>query len=115
MLPEHLFEDGRILLPNLFGRDDLHEFPVCKYFAVKFIGRGQIVAEQRPSVMLFCLLLRMVQRQCPQVLRLLSGAFYYDTTRRNIRIGVMPIEVARCSSAEKPLGMRNVCPEIESR
>lgn len=51
----------------------------------------------------------------PAVLRLLSGAFYYDTTRRNIRIGVMPIEVARCSSAEKPLGMRNVCPEIESR
>ena len=57
MLPEHLFEDGRILLPNLFGRDDLHEFPVCKYFAVEFIGWGEVVAEQRPSVIPFCLLL----------------------------------------------------------
>lgn len=57
MLPEHLFEDGRILLPGLFGRDDLHEFPVCKYFAVEFIGWGEVVAEQRPSVIPFCLLL----------------------------------------------------------
>ena len=46
VLSEHLFEDGRIFLPNLFGRDDLHEFPGCKYFAVEFIGRSEVVAEQ---------------------------------------------------------------------
>lgn len=32
VLSEHLFEDGRIFLPNLFGREDLHEFPGASIF-----------------------------------------------------------------------------------